>query len=298
MKYSRYMWLLVFLLTTSMGIAPAVIRADDAPTLWSLRVANDSFFGQDRGYTSGVQLEVHPADRPYSLFMGQDLFTPEEYRTRSPPEGEHPYGAWLYLGGEYRQKLRPNLMLTSALTLGTTGKRALGKETQDLAHMALNFNKYKGWDSQISKRWGWILRLRLEGRVPVWEHNNGFSVDLLPHIEGRGGNIYVDMGVGATLRAGLNIPALESVYSPQNETSVYITAGYDLRAVDRNVFLEGVRSSDYSVVPERTYDSFNAGIHWRYDPYRIDLDFYIPQQYFKSQELNCRYGVLKLSYWF
>lgn len=298
MKCKYYMWLSVVALALISTIAPAAISAKEAPTLWSLRVANDSFFAQDRGYTSGVQFEVHPADRNFSFFLGQDLFTPEEDNTRVPPQGQHPYGAWLYVGAEYRTRLKPNLMLTSALTLGTTGERALGEEAQDVTHTVLNFNEYEGWDSQISERWGWILHLKLDGRLPVWQHQSGMGFDLIGHLEGRGGNIYVDAAIGATLRFGLNIPELEQAYSPQTETSVYLSVGYDTRAVDRNVFLEGVRSSDYDVVPERTYDRFRAGIHWRYDPYRVDLDFYIPQEYFTTQHLNCRYGVLRISYWF
>jgi hypothetical protein len=299
MKCRWHVGIILAVLTSIIwGGFPLGSQAADAPTLWGLRVANDSFFGQDRGYTSGVQLEVHPADRPFSMFLGQDLFTPEEDNTRTPPEGQHPYGAWLYLGGEFRQKFHPQIMLTTTLTLGRTGERALGEEAQDLTHTVLNFNEYEGWDSQVSERWGWIVHMQLEGRLPVWEDENGFGIDLVPRLEGRGGNIYVDISTGITLRMGMNIPGLESSYSPQTETSFYLTAGYDIRAVDRNVFLEGVRSSDYDVVPERTYDRFNAGIHWRYDPYRIDLDFYIPEQTFTSQHLNCRYGVLTISYWF
>ncbi|MFN2257781.1 MAG: lipid A-modifier LpxR family protein, partial [Desulfuromonadaceae bacterium] len=292
-----YMWLSVFFLALSIGMTSSAVAAAEAPTLWSLRIANDSFFAQDRGYTSGVQLEVHPADSPFSFYLGQDLFTPEENSTRVPPEGQHPYGAWLYLGGDYRKQLKPNLLLTSSLILGTTGERALGEEAQDVTHTVLKFKEYDGWDSQISERWGWILRLKLDGRLPVWEHENGVGLDLVGHLEGRGGNIYVDTAVGATLRVGLNIPELETAYSPQTETSLYFSAGYDIRAVDRNVFLEGVRRSDYAVIPQRTYDRFRAGVHWRRDPYRVDLDFYIPQEYFTTQDLNCRYGVLRLSYW-
>lgn len=293
-----YIWIFVSLLLGSACIPAQAATPEAAPTLWSLRIANDSFFAQDRGYTSGVQLEVHPADRPYSFYLGQDLFTPEEDNTRRPPEGQHPYGAWLYLGGDYRKQLKPDVLLTSSLILGTTGERALGEEAQDLTHTLMNFNEYKGWDSQISERWGWILRLKLDGRLPVWKHENGIGADVVGELEARGGNIYVDATIGATLRFGLNIPELEQVYTPQTETSLYFTAGYNIRAVDRNVFLEGVSSSDYDVVPERTYDTFHAGVHWRYDPYRVDLDFYVPQEYFESQHFNYRYGVLRISYWF
>ena len=287
-----------FLLFCVALLLPVSANAASNPTLWSLRIANDSFFAQDRGYTSGLELEVTPAHQPWSLFLGQDIFTPDADRTSQPPPGQHPYGAWLYLGGEYRTALRHNMLLTSALTLGTTGERAMGEELQDLAHTVLGFNEYEGWDSQISERWGWILQLRLEGRLPLWHNSNNLGADIIAFAEGRGGNIYVDANAGAMLRFGRNLPELEAEYRPQEDSSLFLTCGYNIRAVDRNVFLEGVKDSDYAVEPERTYDRFQAGIHWRYDPWRIDLDVFIPQQFFTSQKLNCRYGVLTLSYWF
>ncbi|MFA5701512.1 MAG: lipid A-modifier LpxR family protein, partial [Desulfuromonas sp.] len=270
--------------------------AEDA--LWTIQVANDAFLNQDRGYTSGIQFERSAAGSPWSFWFGQDMFTPDANKAKQPPEGQHPYGAWLYAGGEYRIKLKQNTLLTTGLTLGTTGERALGKETQDITHNILGFSKYHGWDSQISRRWGWIFDLALAERIPVWHTRSGMSADIIGRLEGRGGNIYVDANVGATVRLGLNVPELEAHYNPHPQSSLYLSAGYDFHVVDKNVFLEGVKSSDYSVEPKRTYESFQAGIHWRYERFRIDMDFYFPQKYFKDQQLNCRYGVLSVGYWF
>lgn len=270
--------------------------ADDA--LWTLRIANDSFFNQDRGYTNGLHIERSGAYSPWSFWLGQDIFTPDRNNARQPPQGQHPYGAWLYAGGEYRAKLDQYILLTTSLNLGTTGERALGKETQDIAHTVLGFDKYHGWDSQISRRWGAIFTVELEGRLPVWQHRNGMGADVIGRIGGRGGNIYVDADLGATMRFGLNLPELEEHFFVHPESSLYISAGYDLRMVDKNVFLEGVRNSDYSVKPERTYASYQAGIHWRHERYRVDLVLHFPEQYFKHQKYQYRYGVLSLGYWF
>ncbi|MDY0212612.1 MAG: DUF2219 family protein [Desulfuromonadaceae bacterium] len=285
------------MLTLGVCLMPFYAEAAD-DTLWTLRVANDFFFNQDRGYTSGIHVERSGAYSPWSFWVGQDIFTPDKNKARQPPEGEHPYGAWLYGGGEYRVKLKQNTLLTTGLTLGTTGERALGEEVQDLTHTFLGINKYHGWDTQISKRWGWIFDLTLEERLPVWHTRGGMGADIIGRIEGRGGNIYVDANVGATARLGHNLPELEAHYKSDPESSLYVSAGYDFHVVDKNVFLEGVKSSDYSVKPKRTYESFQAGIHWRYDRYRIDLELYFPQKYFKDQKLDCRYGVLSLGYWF
>lgn len=279
-------------------LTPHYAEAAEAPTLWTLRVANDFFFNHDRGYTSGLHLERSAADSPWSFGFGQDIYTPDENRTAQPPKGEHPYAAWLYGGGEYRIKFHKNTLLTTGLTVGTTGKPALGRETQDVAHKILAINKYHGWNSQISRRWGWILDLTLEERIPVWHSRTGLGADIIGRIEGRGGNIHVDANVGATARLGLNLPELEAHYSPHPESSLYASAGYDFHVVDKNVFLEGVKSSNYSVKPKRTYESFQVGIHWRYERYRIDLDLYFPQKYFKDQRFKYRYGVLNVGYWF
>lgn len=297
MLYKPCKWLFYTLIALS-WLGPSTAQSAPSPNMYSLRVANDSFFNQDHGYTSGVAFVVHPLKSPFSFYLGQDLYTPDKVKTPEPPKGQHPYGAWLYAGGEYRRKLSRYMLLRTELILGTTGERALGKEAQDVTHTILDFNEYQGWDSQISERWGWIFSMKLKGRLPVWRHWNAWGADILAHIEGRGGNIYVDANAGATLRLGLNIPDLEAIYTPQPETSLYITAGYDYYLVDRNVFLEGVKRSDYSVVPERTYARFRAGIHWRRDPYRIDLDIFWPEQYFKTQAEQERYGVVTLSYWF
>ncbi|MDD3801660.1 MAG: lipid A deacylase LpxR family protein [Desulfuromonas thiophila] len=288
----------VVLLSVLLATAGGALSATEPPAalVW-LQVANDGFFNQDRGYTSGVELGVAPAGQPFSLRLGQDLYTPKSRNPSVPPAGQHPYAGWLYLAGDYRFELAPQLLLTSGLTLGTTGERALGEEAQDLAHQVLGFNEYDGWDSQISQRWGWIGQLRLDGRLPLWQ-GRCWQADVLLHLAGRGGNVQVDGAAGATLRLGLNPPPLQARLAPPDQPRRYLSLAAERRLVDRNVFLEGIRARDYHVRPERQFDTLSAGLHWQQGRYQLDLDFYFPEQEFKGQRFHCRYGILRLAYWF
>lgn len=104
----------VVLLSVLLATAGGALSATEPPAalVW-LQVANDGFFNQDRGYTSGVELGVAPAGQPFSLRLGQDLYTPKSRNPSVPPAGQHPYAGWLYLAGDYRLELAPQLLLTT-----------------------------------------------------------------------------------------------------------------------------------------------------------------------------------------
>lgn len=285
------------LILVILGLA-TVSFAQSTPTgLWSLGIANDSFFDQDRGYTSGLDLAFTPSNEAYTISLGQDIFTPETRSTSQPPYGEHPYAAWLYVKGEYRYSILPTLLVTSSLSLGTTGQRAQGKEVQDFAHQVLDFNEYSGWDSQISNRWGWVASVKGEWLLPLFEFDS-VGLDLIPYVRGRGGNVHVDGEAGATIRAGYHLPQLQAQRLAPSTNSLYLTLTGNRKVVDKNILLEGVSNNDYHVKPERGVNTLICGVHWRYDAYQVDLDFHFPEKEFKDQDYTNSYGVLRLSYWY
>jgi len=276
----------------------SISLAQNEPTgLWSLGVANDSFFDQDRGYTSGLNIAFTPNNAAYTLSIGQDIFTPETRSTLQPPGGEHPYAAWLYLKGDYRYSISPTLLITSSLSLGTTGKRAQGEEFQNFAHQVLNFNEYEGWDSQISQRWGWIAIAQAGWLLPIVTKTT-IGVDLITMGQVRGGNIHVDGELGATIRVGYHLPQLEARKRLAVTNSFYITLTGNRKIVDKNVFLEGVSNSDYHVTPKRGVNTLSCGAHWLHGAYQVDLDFYFPEKEFNGQQYTNSYGLLRLSYWY
>ncbi|MDY0189314.1 MAG: lipid A deacylase LpxR family protein [Desulfuromonas sp.] len=291
-------WSCCWLFVIGLLALPLTASAADEPLgMLSLNVANDSFFNLDRGYSSGLKVEFTPYSAAYTLSIGQDIYTPNERSGEQPPSGEHPYAAWLFGRYEHRIAVSPHFLVTPSLTLGTTGERAQGKEFQDFAHQVLNFDKYEGWDSQVSQRWGWIAELKGEWQLPLIERY-GYAVDAIGALEARGGNIQCDAQLGVTLRFGKNLPQLSAERQPAMLSGWYLSAGAAKQVVDKNVFLEGVRSSDYSVEPERTVDHLSCGVHWYHQRWEADLDFYFPTQEFKHQRYNYRYGVVQLSYWF
>ena len=88
----------VFCFSVLMTVS-AVAAEEGSASLWSLGIANDSFFDQDRGYTSGWDIAYTPQSSPFTVRIGQDLYTPDRETTKTPPSGQHPYAAWLYARG-------------------------------------------------------------------------------------------------------------------------------------------------------------------------------------------------------
>ncbi|WP_321529820.1 lipid A deacylase LpxR family protein [uncultured Desulfuromonas sp.] len=293
----RFLVGVVLCFSVLMGVAP-VAAQDDTASLWSLGIANDSFFNQDRGYTSGWDIAFTPQASPFTVRLGQDIYTPDRDNSEMPPPGQHPYAAWLYARGDYRYQLCPVVLMTTSVSFGTTGERALGEEFQDVAHQVLGFDDYEGWDSQISERWGWIVGVELLWQQPLVRTPSGYGLDLITMLEGQGGNILVDLSAGVGVRFGYQLPELSATPEPNAPKSVYFTLYGERKIVDKNVFLEGVSSSDYRVEPERGVNTLSCGVHWREGAYQVDLDFYFPEQEFKDQDLTYRYGVLRLSYWY
>lgn len=285
------------ILVLILGLSTISFAQSEPMGLWSLSVANDSFFNEDRGYTSGLDLAFTPNNAAYTISIGQDIFTPEASSTSQPPHGEHPYAAWLYVKGEYRYSVIPTLLVTSSLSLGTTGQRAQGKEVQDFAHQVLDFSEYSGWDSQISNRWGWVVSTKGEWLLPLVEFDS-VGLDLIPYVQGRGGNVHVDGEAGATVRFGYHLPKLEAQKSTSSTNSLYVTLTGSRKIVDKNILLEGVNNSDYHVKPERGVNTLICGVHWLYDAYQVDLDFHFPEKEFKDQDYTNSYGILRLSYWY
>lgn len=278
-------------------IGPVIAGAESTPTgLLTLSVANDSFFIQDRGYTSGLDLAFSPANTAYTLRIGQDIYTPDRRDSPQPPPGQHPYAAWLYGRYEHRLRVGSQLLVTPSLSIGTTGKRALGEAAQAFAHHVLGFSEYDGWDSQLTERWGWIATLNAQWRHALWQQQR-YQLDGGVLLEGRGGTIQADVSFGVNFRFGYNLPPLQAIL-PAGQPALYLSVAAVRQWVDKNVFLEGFGRSDYHVDPQRIFDTLSCGIHWQGERYLCDLDLYFPEQQFRGQSYHCRYGMLRLGYRF
>src|SRR5258708_3507623 len=233
---------------------------------------------RDRHYTNGLRLGWMSADedvpgwanslddvlplladnahRRIGWTVGQSMFTPEDKATRTPILNDRPYAAWLY-GGLKLQTETPDRLDTLELDLGVVGPAALGEQAQNHWHAVIGVNQANGWNNQIKNEPGARL---IEDAPDVG------GVDAVPHAAGALGTVFTYAGAGATPRIGQGlpgdfgppridpaVPGSDFFYAPEI-FGWYMFAGFDGRAVGRNIFLDGNSFANSQSVSKRPLD--------------------------------------------
>lgn len=230
-----------------------------------LDIENDSLLlmHADGLYTSGLRLTRHyrlreaGGWRSMAWRVGQQLYTPRH--ATLPPEAlgplDHPYAGWLYAGMAYRVEADDGSELAFGLDLGCLGPCAGGAPTQKFLHRVLGQPRPLGWSTQLASEPGLVAQLG--GRAPYYRLSA--HADLRPGLALRLGNIFTDLMLDTSLRAGrLRATAGESVLYG------FLRAG--VRAVGHDATLQGGWfSSDpgRTVRPKRATGELEAGLHWQ-----------------------------------
>ena len=207
---------------------------------------NDIVAGSDRDYTSGARLAYlrpipeaslnrlqqwlrelsgagrHPLFGRLTAFIDPEairydwgvgltqlMFTAEDPAATAAPPGQRPYAGWL--GAELSLHAKDQRGLSSVtLSLGTTGKPALARETQEWVHRNISGSPiFQGWASQTPAEPTVNLNLDRKRRLrALAEASAGWPVGLDGYLEWGAalGNFRTDAHVGALLRAGYNLP--------------------------------------------------------------------------------------------
>lgn len=306
--------------------------ADGDTTYFTLAVENDSLgSGSDRHYTSGVRATwLSPGKEPTSfatalmdLFgnsdsptpsasyvsLGQNLYTPEDIAAPQPDPNDRPYAAFLYGSRGYTRALG-NRIDNIELTLGVVGPLALGEPTQRAVHDVLDATDPKGWDAQLDNEIG--VNVAWERRWP------GASVArlgdlqsrLMPHVGVSVGNVYTHASAGLTwqvlpdshtwqsppLRVRPAIPGSGFFYSDRSGPGWSAFAGVEVRAVGRNIFLDGnTFESSPSVDKEPFVVDANAGLTLSFERLRIAYTLNWRSREFDGQQNAHLFGALSVS---
>ena len=274
---------------------PRLARSSrDSETLL-LFVENDKFLGgTDEEYTNGVMLtwvspdltpgrstpdqarwvralldELDPwlenfpelydpsRQRSVSVSLGQNLYTPRDVYSETPPDNQRPYAAWLFTTLALHSKSETELN-TLALTLGVVGPSALGEEVQNNFHNAIGSRRSEGWSHQLHDEPGLMLTWQRNWRFMALDLPSGLGLDVIPHAGVTAGNVASYANAGGELRFGLNLPADfgTALIGPGSGVSApvavnserlgasrwwgaHVFAGADGRAVARDIFLDG-----------------------------------------------------------
>jgi lipid A 3-O-deacylase len=170
-------------LAIALTIGMSCAQAQEAPLhTWAGNITfeNDLFFGTDRYYTDGVQLELKRrwevgnkapgpllsnlcrllgcADQPLLVSrykVGQLMYTPERISVPAPQPDDRPWAGMLYYTGDFSFLSEDQTALTTITgQIGMVGPSSYAEETQKWIHSTFTGEPPLGWHNQIGQEVG------------------------------------------------------------------------------------------------------------------------------------------------
>lgn len=296
---------------------------------FGLQIENDVFNNTDQHYTNGLRavwvapenstpewaqrladvVPVFPGEavRRYGLSVGHSIFTPYDTATSAPLPNERPYAGWLYGGvGFVSDTGRRQDYLE--LQLGIVGPSAMGKFVQNEWHGLIGADEANGWNNQLKDEPGVLLAY--ERKIRAWRSVNvaGFSADLTPHFGVTLGNVMTAAAAGGTFRVGLDLPedygpprirpglTGSTYFVPGGPRGWYLFAGFEGRAVARNIFLDGNTFRDSMSVSKLPFvGDIQAGIAGTIGDVRVAYTQVMRSREYREQGDPDTFGSVSLS---
>jgi hypothetical protein len=288
----------IYFLLLATGI-PIVnnVNAQSNRNVQFLKISEDDDFlnfrgeGTDRGYTSGLKLELYytkttvarfptnllmkigpNADNLYGWGLVQNMYTPNNIAEGSIQYGDRPYCGLTYLShilissdGEKKQKL------TTSLSLGLLGKYSYAGQVQTWVHKLINYQEPGGWGNQI--RSDIIVNYSI-----LYEHllfNPTPNLEIIGSIHGNTGTLYNNTGLGLQFRAGL----FNDYFSNYERPTCY--SGFANGSIKRFQFFFYMKTIGTAVMDDATLQG--GFFSHRSSPYVISKDsvsrFYMQYEY-------------------
>lgn len=297
---------------------------------YSLVVENDLFANRDKRYTSGVRLSTLWAEERlpgffrrnldmipffpehgklrFGLQFGQSMYTSDDITQKDPPKDERPYAGWLYTTMEVSSDTGFRLDQFQ-ITLGIVGPYSLAEHSQKTVHEAINSPRPMGWHTQLGTEPG--LNLSYQRK---WKAQRdlvriaGLGIDFSPHLGGSVGNVFTHLATGGVFRIGFALPqdygpplispsmAGSNFFVPTDSFGGYLFAGFEGRAVLRNIFLDGnsFRSSR-SVGKKYLVGDVMGGVVLTFKRTRLAYTHVIRTREFRGQRGKDRYGAVTVT---
>ncbi len=317
-----------------MLLRPASLKAQES-TLQNQRTLNiyfenDMFYGTDRCYTGGLKFswisQASPSENlagwirwlpmtqragylsRFSLSLGQNLYTPDNILIESIISDDRPYAGMIYLTlGVHSRKTRIHDSLE--LTLGMLGPVALGEQVQKFVHDLVGGEDPRGWHNQLKNEP--VLGLSFQRKWKLWRAgaSSGFGFELIPHIGGGAGNLYVYANSGAQVRLGWRLPEDFGINlsRPGGDRGVnpryrgrfgfLIFAAVDGKFVLRNILLDGNTFADSNRVDKEPLTAdLIVGAGFRAGRFNFSYEIVYWTKKFKTESRDQVFGTFNLSY--
>lgn len=204
------------------------------------------------------------------ITLGQAMYTPGDKKRNDLIREDRPYAGWMYLGLGYNERRRePGAALerldSLEVNLGVVGPLALAKQTQDLVHDLRGFERFNGWNNQLKNEPGVQIVAERKFKVGVRSQEG----DAIAHYGMSLGNVATYVNAGIELRWGTEVPddfGSSPIRPAGNNNApgsfprdggraarrgIHAFASFDLRAVARDIFLDGNTFRDSHDVKKR-----------------------------------------------
>lgn len=270
----------------------------------------------DTGHVSPEE----PVVRNLVITFGQQMFTPEDINRTTVDPDDRPYAGWLYLGMGYHIK-DSQQMDSTILNVGIVGPAARGQEAQDFIHDLRGFDKFKGWDNQLSNELGLQLVFERKYRVPARKIRGALEYDVIYHGGASLGNVATYLNGGAEFRIGWHLPddfgtsslrpggdnsapgknddRIQSGYSVDENFGLHGFISADSRLVLQDIFLDGNTFADsHSVDKKYLVGEVTAGVSMLVDDWKFSMSRVFRTKEFDSQPDGHSFGSFSASYSF
>jgi hypothetical protein len=312
---------------------------------FTLHWENDVFARTDRDYSNGLKLtwstdvgvnsaetenlpgfiyaiaDLLPrvndprAHRAMSIFLGQNIYTPEDTKSPNLIEKDRPYAGYAYTGVGFLARKDHRLDVWE-IDAGIVGPLSFAEDTQNWVHQVIHSSKARGWDHQLKNEPG--LDVIRETKWRIWSRDfaGGLGADLIPHLGWRLGNISIYGNTGAELRLGWQLPGNfgtcpirpgcnigdpnsdgigESYSPPRFGAQIFLAA--DGRYVLRNIFLDGNTLTDSHSVDKKPFVAdLMAGIGVQYQGLKFTYAYVYRTPEFEEREEPLLFGAVTLSW--
>lgn len=226
-------------------------------------------------------------------------------------EDDRPYAGWLFvetfIGHRYYDHGDREKINGLILTLGIVGPASLGEDTQHLIHRLTGSAEPEGWDNQLENELGLNATYLHKWRY-IFDFDEPLQYETSLHTGLTIGNVYSYASAGFMLRWGHHLkddigpptispgfPGLPA-FNPNRKANWYLFAGFEIRAVARDIFLDGNSNVDSpSVDKDPLVGDFQFGAAFHFHDARIAFSQMIRSREFEGQPENTQIGLINFT---
>lgn len=195
----------------------------------------------------------------FGVHITQEMYAPKDRFSPIPNAHDHPYGGALY-ARFFAFNRSAYVFERLGIDLGLVGEAAFAKQTQDFIHDLTHNARLAGWDTQLRNEFIANLSYGISASIPPWLRYSAHWLDLMPQFSLALGNARIHAQASLLLRFGYHLYANNAPYlinsgfiaPPSTNTSsfsFYGFAGAGVRAVGRNIFLQGNTFTPHFATP-------------------------------------------------